>query len=59
MESHAGGAFWIWFLILALIGLAGPDLALRETPGGVGLTMAAVRSQERVRVPGVWSAGEG
>lgn len=37
MKSHAGSRFWIRFPILALVGLAGPDLALAEALGGVGL----------------------
>lgn len=59
MKSHAGNPFRIWFLILALVGLAGPDLALGEAPGRVGLTCG------RCRIPGeregTWSqsAGEG
>ena len=38
VKSHAGNSFQMWLLILATVGLAGPDQVLGEALSGAGLT---------------------
>lgn len=44
MKSHAGNSFQMWLLILATVGLAGPDQVLGEALGGAGLTCGWCRT---------------
>lgn len=47
VKSCAGSPFQTWFLILPLVGLAGPDLVLGEALDG-GSPVASARSPEGV-----------
>lgn len=44
VKSHAGNSFQTWLLILATVGLAGPDRVLREALGRAGLTCGWCRT---------------
>lgn len=55
VKSHAWNSFQTWLLILATVGLAGPDQVLGEALGRAGLTCGWCRTpppQERGSVAG-------